>query len=291
MIASKEMEESIQALSKILNRQCRIIDALIAATIGHQSAKSIRGELIEVPDKVMVVLPLLLQAAGSSTNTLIRLSDASGLHTRDCYSIARSIVEIASNICFVIAEGPEAADRAMRHARQKSYRDLKRESAIGNSRINLNFSGIDEIRKDDIEDDLNEFTRKSNREKDWTDSTIDQRIEIAGSTLGGKILSYLHMARFIVYRHSSEILHGSFFGALFFFGETAPPKRHSLEDYRENFAEHHIMILQASILSLAAVVESFHLAYGFEWAFEHSTDLLKSMKEIPYFARINAGNS
>lgn len=282
------IEESILYLNFTLKHHCKILNALIAATIEHDSVNTIRSETAKVPSKTDIVLPILLQAAGSSSNTLSKLSDSSGMHTRDCYSIARSIIEVSSNICFIIAEGPEAADRALRHSQQKSHRDLKRESLVGDSKITLFFNGIEDLEDENIKNNLDEFTTKSNREKNWVDATIDQRIEVAGR-LGGKVLSYLHMARFIVYRHSSEILHGSFFGAMYFFGATAPPRRNSLDDFKQNFSEHHIMIMQASILSLAAVIEAYHIAYGFAWAYEESDILLKKLKDIPYFAQVRKG--
>lgn len=275
-----EIGQDVHELSKILNQECNIVNAIIAATVGHESVKQLCGDFKGVPEKVSMVLPLLLQAVGSSCNTLIKLSDKPGMHTRDCYSIARSIIELSSNISFIISQGSDVADRAMRHAKQKSFRDLNRESNIKNSKIVLSLCGADKIEPDDVTEYLNEFTSNSNREKNWTDTTIDQRIEIAGNKLGGKVLTYLHMSRFLIYRHSSEIIHGSFFGTLFFFGMTSPPATRSVEDLEKNFRDHHVIILLSVILSLAAVVESFHYAYNFKWAFIQTNRLLKSLNDI-----------
>lgn len=275
-----EIGQDVHELSKIINQECNIVNAIIAATVGHESVKQLCGDFKGVPEKVSMVLPLLLQAVGSSCNTLIKLSDKPGMHTRDCYSIARSIIELSSNISFIISQGSDVADRAMRHAKQKSFRDLNRESNIKNSKIVLSLCGADKIEPDDVTEYLNEFTSNSNREKNWTDTTIDQRIEIAGNKLGGKVLTYLHMSRFLIYRHSSEIIHGSFFGTLFFFGMTSPPATRSVEDLEKNFRDHHVIILLSVILSLAAVVESFHHAYNFKWAFIQTNRLLKSLNDI-----------
>jgi hypothetical protein len=130
---SATLQDCLEQRREILTGFIAIVEGLIAVVVGHESAASIREETDPLPEPSVPVLALLLQAAGSSAHTLSRLSDLPGLHTRDCYSIARSVVEVAANICYIIAEGPAAAELAMRHARQKSYRDLERESKIGDS--------------------------------------------------------------------------------------------------------------------------------------------------------------
>ena len=119
-VVSPALSNCNDRLRTIIEHSIRLVDGLIAATMEHESIKSIRTENTPIPDLVAQVLPLMLQALGSSSYTLTRLSGTSGLHTRDCYSIARSVVEIAVNICYILAEGPNAAERAIRHARQKS---------------------------------------------------------------------------------------------------------------------------------------------------------------------------
>jgi hypothetical protein len=81
------------------------------------------------------MMPLWLQGMTASAGTLTRLSDSAGFHTRDCFGIARTINETAINICYTLAMGDEVAERAERHAHQKAYRDLHRESAIGDSKM------------------------------------------------------------------------------------------------------------------------------------------------------------
>jgi hypothetical protein len=130
----------IQSMRSILGRQIRLIDSLIAIMLNHQSAPSLRDEDKHVEEEVSRALIPMLQGIGSSSNTLTTLSESSGLHTRDCYSIARSIVEASINACYIIAKGEEAAKRALRHAKQKAFRDLERKSKIGNSVIKLALS-------------------------------------------------------------------------------------------------------------------------------------------------------
>jgi hypothetical protein len=88
----------------------------------------------------------------------------------------------------------------------------------------------------------------------------------------------------MIYRHSSEILHGTFFSALYFFGITSPNnKQRTLDEAIEFIGQQHMLILFAAILALSAVIESFHRVYGFSQAYEQSRVLIKSLHEIPYF--------
>lgn len=270
-------------LRALVEQFTRLVDGLIAVTLERESVKGISHT--PIPDSVGQVLPLMLQALGSSSYTLARLSKNSGLHTRDCYSIVRSIVEIAVNICYILAEGPSTADRAIRHARQKSYQDLERESEINNAIIRASYSNRPNPSDiEGLEAEIAEFTSRTGREKGWVDLSIDMRIEVAGKKLGDSVLNSLHFARFMIYRHSSEILHGTFFSTLYFFGVTSPSNKKRTQDEAIEFiGQQHIVILFAALLSLSAVVESFHKTYGFLQAYEQSRSLMKSLHEIPYF--------
>jgi hypothetical protein len=286
---SAELADCIQGLRSALCDHVRLLDALIAVLVNHESAKLLRSEDVSVPTTVASVLAPMVQAAGSSSNTLILLSEASGLHTRDCFSIARSMIEVAVNICFIIAEGEPAAARAERHARQKSYRDLKRESVVGDSIIRLVYGGAsDPSLIEGMQEDLDEFTARSGGEKSSIDLSVDDRIARIGEHLGSPVVMLLHWARFAVYRHASEILHGTLFGALFFFGQTTPNRPESLREFTESVAQQHMMILFACLLALSAVVQSFHIAYGFARIQGESKRLVNGLGQLEYFQRRSA---
>jgi len=281
---SPELAQCIQTMHFVLNQHVCLIHGILAVLIGHESAHAIREEKVQIDKLVAFAIVPVLQAIGSSSNTLVLLSDAPGMQTRDCYSIVRSIVEACINVCYIIAEGPCVAEQALRHARQKAFRDMQRQSRIGETIIQLVCSAIpDPGTIEGLKADLEEFTSKTGREKGWTDLSVDDRIAVAGKRLGGSILTSLHFARFAVYRHSSEILHGSLFGALHFLGATYPPRSHELlEELTDGIGQQHMMILCAANLGISAVVEALHRAYGFSRAYEESRKLFEKLGEIPY---------
>ena len=283
-LSPSETLECIQSMRSILTRQIRLVDALIAIMLGHKSASALRDEEIDVEKEVSQVLIPMLQAIGSSSNTVVALSTSPGLHTRDCFSIARSIVETSINVCYIMAKGKDAAKRAVRHARQKSFRDLERKSSLGKSVIELIFSEKPELESiEGLQEDLEEFTSRSGREKGWIDLSVDERILEAGSILGESIVTTLHWSRFAVYRHSSEILHGTLFGAQYFLGLTKPERQSpsSLDGFIDSIAQQHVMVLLSIQFSLFAILESFHLAFGSSKIYEQSSALLKELKTIP----------
>jgi hypothetical protein len=281
---SPELMQCIQTMRVILAAHIRLIDGLIAVLIGHESAAAIRDEETDIDNQIVLALAPMLQALGSSCNTLVLLSDVPGLQTRDCYSIVRSIVEACINICYIIAEGPPAADRALRHARQKAFRDLERQSQIGESVVRLIYSATPDAKTiKGLEADLEEFTSRQGREKGWTDLSVDERIAVVGKRLGSSMLNSLHFARFMIYRHSSEVLHGTLFGVLHFWGETSPSaSKKSMERFAKTIGKQHMLILFAAIIGVSAVIDAFHRVYGFAAAHEKSRELFNKLGEIPY---------
>jgi len=285
---STELGDCIQSLRRLLDERASLNDSLIAVLIGHESARNLRNESTDFPKEIIQALPLMLQAIGASSHTLVKLSASPGFQTRDYYSIARSIVELCVNVCFLIAQGPAAAERALRHARQKAFTDLERESRIGPSIIRVACDPrVDLDSVPELKADLAEFTSRKGREKDWVDASLDDRIRVAGEKLGDSVLTQLHFARFLVYRHASEILHGTLFGVLHFYGLTGPGAW-NLGRSAENVGQQHMGLLMAVGLALDAVVEGFHVEYGFDWAHRRSQQLTDTLLSIPY---LNAGDS
>lgn len=285
MDLSPDLADCLNQFRLTVHELIGIVNALIAVIIQDESAKHLRKENIPIPEVIVEVLPPMLQAVGSSSYTLLRLSDCPGLQTRDCYSISRSIVETAVNICYIISEGQSAAERALSHARQKSYQDLERVSKIGSNMLRLLYTGRpDPSTVEGLEAEIAQFTSRTGREKGWIDLNIDDRINVVGQHFSESVLSSLHFARFMVYRHSSEVLHGTFFSTLYFFGVTEPSNSHRKPEDMLNFiGQQHMLILFAATLSLRAVIEAFHHAYGFPAAYEKSKSLMKDLYDIPYF--------
>ncbi len=161
---------------------------------------------------------------------------------------------------------------------------MERQSTIADSTIRLVYSDILSRESiDGLDEEIGEFTSATGREKGWTPVSVDDWIAACGETLGRSVLDSLHWCRFLIYRHSSEILHGTLLGALFFWGITSPPQPRSQQDFAENMGQHHAAILLAAIVAISAVVEAFHSRHGFEHAYQVARTFFKEVKSIPMF--------
>src|ERR1035437_5838088 len=116
----KKVDRSRRSIQKLISILGTVIDRFI-------TGEGFNGPTIEA--EVFAVLPHLLHSLGTSSQTICDLSKTSGFHTRDCMGIARSVTELAINICYILSY-PEAADRASRHARLLTHTRRRRSSTI-----------------------------------------------------------------------------------------------------------------------------------------------------------------
>lgn len=280
-----ELLDSISDLITVLESQISLIGKVLAALVDapgyHKTEKVVEPE-------VATTVGMISQTAGSSCQTVIKLRQP-GYETRDCFVIARSIVEAMTNCCFILAEGPRAASKAIRHARQKAYRDLSRDSKIATSRIKLTGLTVPSAEEiSGLEQDLKEFSHRSGAEnRNWTTESVDERIRIAGEKFGSEVLTNLHIARFAIYRHSSEISHGTFFGSAFWAGFLSKQSRpKSDEDFLRIVGEWHWLLLLGTILSVHAFLIAFDSRYGLDELSKQANTLLEGVKENPVYVDI-----
>jgi hypothetical protein len=200
----------------------------------------------------------MLDAAGSSTDTLMALSSQHNI--RDGYVISRMIYETLVNCCFILAEGDVIAERAWRHARQKSLRDLDRTIEIaGKEAMKVKWSGADiALAAPENKQLLAEFTSKAGREiTAWTPESVKERLEAVYTRFGDERTKGM-LFGLLLYRHASEIAHGTLYGSLFILGATdphGPPKSiETLRDYRVDHTRMLLMLTAFAIESSIAVI-------------------------------------
>lgn len=203
--------------------------------------------------------------------------------TRDCFVLSRTVFETLVNICFILAKGESAAVRARRHALQKSHRDLARESVINRRGINLKYEGEFNLTLD-TQAALDEFTSKKGREiTSWTPETTAEQIAAIDSQFGSPVGSIFHLTLLAIYRHSSEIAHGTYFGALFSLGMTSPAgPPETPEKLQRRQRENLCMIMQLLGMTLSATIECLAIALPLQEIIESSRMLITKLKEEPW---------
>lgn len=182
------------------------------------------------------------------------------LKLRDSYVIARVIYETAVNACFLLTDPDALALRAGIHAKQKALRNVVRAIELAGERIfEFKLEGAQELLGDPQHQEwLREFTSKSGREiTSWTPENVQQRLEAAYLKFGAEDARGLALG-LLIYRHASEIAHGTLYGTLFSWGAMEPDRQvKSVEDigiFRRRELRHLMRLVAHSLESLIRII-------------------------------------
>lgn len=189
--------------------------------------------------------------AGQSMNTVLKLSYEEGIGVRDMYPIARAVVEGFVNAAFFVTQPVEVARRALRHKDYAAWKHANR--VVGSGNFMIKVGSEDDIRPF-LEKEFPEFAGKG--QGSWTNLDVPSRIRCVGEAVqaaGGALLG----AYGGIYAASSEIIHGSVFGAAYFYSRhTGDPKPE--EGFKRSVLQQRIDILSA----VTHAASGFLAAYG-----------------------------
>lgn len=165
-------------------------------------------------DNLRMALSMMAWPIIESGHSMLVLSSMD--KQRDCYILARPIFEHVLNMGYFGAKGEETINKSIAHYYQKTFRDLHREIKIKDIKVAIGLKNIEAVHKDDnLRKAIEEFTTKKGfEERSWTGDNIFKKIEIISDTYGKDIGTILTLNLFFIYRHSSEIIHGTMFGVL-----------------------------------------------------------------------------
>lgn len=197
----------------------------------------------DVKDSLKMMFFLYSSRIIESSDTLLLLSVKNKLN--DSYAISRMVLETATNIAYIATKPCDLVDKSLEYAYQKMYRDLDRSLSIGSLNLSIKFAEIDAIIKSDkLDNAIKKFTNPKTGEeiRDWTGvdkKTIVQKIEKITEHFGENIGTAFLTAMYVVYRYSSEILHGTTFGTMYTLGLTQlkherPTQPDDIKQYQEN---------------------------------------------------------
>ena len=277
-----DLQPTLAEVRSILSAQTRVIDQCL------NRLKEIRDGKTPLSTgtsrKVFDVVLTMIHVTGVSAHSILKLTEEIGLQARDGYPIARSIIEGVINIGFIMAEGDTAAELADRHAQQKAFRDLKRTSSIAGQAITVGWTGNlspeDEARHAAL---AAEFSTKAGRERrGWTDKSLARRLEVIEGRFGHRVMTMLHSAMLMVYSHASEIVHGTYFGALFFWGVTRPGSRPTTADeLRMIMGDHQLTVLLGVVLANTALLNCAGQYFGIADLNKAADELVRQLEALP----------
>jgi hypothetical protein len=150
--------------------------------------------------------------------------------------------------------------------RQKRWRDLSREATFGGTKMRVTRDIC--LTPDDLPglpEALNEYTNKRGKEvRDWTPLNLDERISAvtdrcrrAGICLGASV--------FAIYRPSSELLHGTYYGVNYFWqGSRERPAKSRAAFDRLWLLEHFVTLLTALLLGASGAIDAVATVFDIE---------------------------
>lgn len=243
-------------LRVLLYTYCNIIDSIIHK-IREQEKDQIKKD----------VLTMLIQSVGSSSNTLFKITDAAELSIKDAFIVMRSVIETTINTCLIFSD-ESYAQKAHKHALQKTARFMKRDKKIGLWNFKTeNGMHDDFIKRDDVQEALSEYKERDN----WTEENLVQKIEIIEKNLGSCVA--LSGAYYSIYSEAAELMHGSYFGVINLYGLN----RSNSDCIELKFLSVQTEILFNAISCLNSLVELGSKKYSLEKELELSTELLNSV--------------
>lgn len=186
----------------------------LALLVASQGPATFEGENLTctLGDGQRRTSTFLAMAGGQSLETLLRMAKLRGIPVRDAYPVARSAIESFVNASFLLAESDDVAARAIRYIEFAAWRQHNRKFGSGEFSIDVRTEPDPQVT---LAQEYPEFSGKGNGS--WTNLDVPSRIRRVGELAGRKAGSRLLTAYGLIYSISSEILHGSPFGASYFY--------------------------------------------------------------------------
>lgn len=215
-----------------------------------------------VPEVNETIAQMALQTSLSMKTSAQLVTSVGSL--RDSYTVARTIVETVVNMTLIMGEGAQLATRAQRHAKQKGFRNLQRDIKIGQRAMSTHWTGkLTGTERADIDKILPEFTRKNGREsRDLVDLSIVQKLEKIQTKFDDGDCMLLELAYISIYRHASEIAHGTFYGAMFFVYGTTPKSTHETAGVDHDVFDEHATSVGGAVVAAALAFINMYGSYS-----------------------------
>lgn len=274
----KRYEESVAGLRSHLERQRLLSLALREYLDGNPTpvwkAPSHNISLLQVR-----AYQALLRAIETSASTVFRLTDNISDCVRDCFPIARSVVEAAINVGYIAAGGKTVAEEARQHSVHRCVLALDRRFDIGALSLRHRSRSLDQPETvPGLREVLAQMETEGDRKAyNWTPLSAPKRVEFILDRLGGRIALPLGLAYFGIYQDASEIVHGTIYGCFFSAGETIVDQEVALHDLA-------FTILFSCSQALNRAVASVGVAHKIDEIVERADSFDLLLLKIPVFA-------
>jgi hypothetical protein len=211
----------------------------------------------EQSDEVWHTIYPLIWSVEDSSQSIIILARAGKM--RDCMILARGVLETIINISFICVKGKQAAKRAYRHYMQKSVRGIIQDIDFKERYLGEVYSIKFDLNKSPaIKAAVDEYTGRKGREiTAWIPESLQAKVDAITKKYGKKLSKPLEVVIDSIYRDSSELIHGTFYGAMFSFGWAKVPKEllSPPVNLKEHYQEHISMVLFLISGAISALIK------------------------------------
>lgn len=231
-------------------------------------------KLMKSDDELVLHLYTLLFSIYNSCNSVLILTPH--YQVRDIFLTARTIFELTLNLGYISAEGKSTLAKAQRHMHQKTYRDLERQLNIESMNLSVKTLGLENLEIDkSLQEALDEYTSQKGLEvRSWTGENVFRKIDIISKKYGQKVKDILNIGLYNIYRHASEIAHGTLFGLFYIIGATSLNQRPKDTHELLFFHRQHLTLTIITICMLIEVNLTFMNSY------EDLTEEIKSSEKL-----------
>ncbi len=199
---------------------------------------------------------LLLLSISDSLNTLSILSKINKM--RDCYAISRMIYETTINVLYIAATEFEAMEEMIKYTEEKSKHEATRSIAIDKETV---FSAYDKKKGHVIGFTKNNPFKMKGDPRTWTNVNIERRINTINKKYGDTVSRFLQLSHLTIYRTSSDIIHGTLYGARHMLGMVnKTDNTFSIE----GMMEHDFSVIITLMLSISQCTYSILYAFSKE---------------------------
>lgn len=265
-------KEYLEVAQKALDKSIRLI------------AKSVNKGLANEKDDIAMSFSLMVGPILDTSHSLVVLSSMGKM--RDCYSLSRIIFDHVLNLGYFGAKGEDTVKKALQHYHQKSFRDLDRKIEIKDLGFRIGLKDIDKAPiSEKLREALDYFTSNKGFEiRSWTGDNVFKKIEVIRDSYGKEAGMMMIINLFYIYRHSSEIIHGTLFGSLFARGMTKPESEQPKDEKElEEFHRTRIsFVLICTILMNYVTFQIINEHYPRQKELDELADLIKDFRITLY---------
>ena len=200
-----------------------------------QLLEKVKNKFQDAEDHRGMSISFTLNSIIETTRTILLISKR---NVRDSYALSRILFDATLNIGYY-SINDELVRKAINHASQKSFRDLFRDINLEDGTVINSFNGINDFTiPKKLKEALYEFTNSKNKEiREWSPESkmnVFKKIELISSEIDEDIGSVLNFCLFSIYRHSSEVIHGTLFGSFFGLGFNLIDKANIVKNTEEH---------------------------------------------------------